>query len=266
VENLERDMIKLLERNSNILYSLLEFLDDKGIVKAESFLDFCASLEKDSFSKEIYRSEEDTRSVRDNLHPGGIKATLELCESAGMDRSKYVLDAGTGHGGAARVIAENYGCRVTGIDMDYVRLVNAIFRTRAMELEGLVDFRLVDAYKMSFESDVFDIIIRQHSIYGGEEAIFIRECGRVLKPGGVIAFQGILKRMSLGGCKMKMEDYSLEEYSELLRTAGFIIKSVETEKETQALQESLTDSNPAMVRMIDKKLITGIRLIAERGG
>ncbi len=253
------------ERSLGILFSLMDYLDARGIVPAGDFLSFCTGQPEGMYRKEIFRDEEEARSVRNNLHPGGIRATMDLCEIAGIHREMRILDAGTGHGGAARVMAENYGCSVIGIDTDYVRLLDAIFRTRACRLEELVTFRLEDAYGTTFEDGCFDGVFRQHSVYGGEEERFIRECRRVLKPGGIIAFHGILKRISLGGRKWKMEDYSLEEYIRLLNAAGFSVRSTETEQATRFLLESLQAHNPAMCGMIHKKLIMGIQLVAERG-
>lgn len=265
MENADKDLSSRIERSLGILFSLVDYLDTRGIIPAGDFISFCAGQPKGMYHKEIFRNEEDARSVKDNLHPGGIRATLDLCEMAGIHRDMRVLDAGTGHGGAARVMAENYGCRVTGIDRDSVRLLDAIFRTRACRLEELVSFRLEDAYGTTFEDECFDVVFRQHSVYGGEEERFIQECRRVLKPGGIIAFHGILKRITLGGKKWKMEDYSLEEYIRLLNASGFSMRSTETEESTRFLLESLQEDNPAMCGMIHKKLITGIRLVAERG-
>ncbi len=262
---MDNDVFPLIERSCSILYSLMDYLDKRGIVSADDFISFCAMQPKGIYHKEITRNENDARSIRNNLHPGGIRSTLDLCEMAGIDRNKRVLDAGTGHGGAARVIAENYGCKVTGIDRDYIRLLDAIFRTRVCGLDELVTFRLEDAYSMTFEDESFDVVFRQHSVYGGEEARFVQECWRVLKVGGIIAFHGILKRISLGGEKWKMEDYSMEEYTRLLSMTGFIVKSIETEQSTRFLLESLKEDNTVMCDMIRKKLITGIKLVAERG-
>ncbi len=256
----------LTERNSYILYSLIEFLSGQDIIHRERFVDYCNGIENGRYAKEIKRDENAARSLKDDLHPGGIKATLALCDMAGVDSSKLVLDAGTGHGGAARVVAENYCCRIIGIDCDYIRLINAIFRTKALNLDHLLSFKLDNAYQMSFEDSRFDVVLRQHSVYGGEEAVFINECRRVLKPGGVIAFNGILKAFDLGGKKNKLEDYTLKEYAELLRKAGFLVQEVETEKSTEELLASYRHGNNAkMAEMVGKKMILGFKLTARKG-
>lgn len=53
----------------------------------------------------------------DEFHFRGRKATLELARQMKLDASSRVLDIGSGLGGPARTLAEEYGCHVTGIDL-----------------------------------------------------------------------------------------------------------------------------------------------------
>ena len=64
---------------------------------------------------------EDLRRSTSFISAGGI-ATEELVAQLHLTAADHVLDIGCGLGGAARLIAEQYGCRVTGIDLtrDYV--------------------------------------------------------------------------------------------------------------------------------------------------
>jgi SAM-dependent methyltransferase len=51
------------------------------------------------------------------FHCRGRKATLELAAPMNLAADSAVLDIGSGLGGAARTVAEAYGCHVTGIDL-----------------------------------------------------------------------------------------------------------------------------------------------------
>ena len=53
----------------------------------------------------------------DEFHIRGRKATLELGRQMGLSSAARVLDMGSGLGGPARTLAEEYGCHVTGIDL-----------------------------------------------------------------------------------------------------------------------------------------------------
>src|SRR5690348_5281921 len=53
----------------------------------------------------------------DQFHTRGLAATRELAELAGITAGTSVLDVGSGLGGPARVLAAEFGCRVTGVDL-----------------------------------------------------------------------------------------------------------------------------------------------------
>ena len=64
----------------------------------------------------------------DEFHIGGRASTSDLARQLGLTAEDHVLDVGCGLGGAARQIAGQYGCRVTGIDLtqDYVEAGNVL--------------------------------------------------------------------------------------------------------------------------------------------
>ena len=59
----------------------------------------------------------------DDFHIGGRIATQTFLAGLDIGAGDHVLDVGCGLGGASRFVAEQYGCRVTGIDLtaEYVR-------------------------------------------------------------------------------------------------------------------------------------------------
>lgn len=252
----------ILERNMGIQSALIGFLKEKGYLDNTEFIQYCSGIDSLSVKKELYRDEEAAKSSKNEMHPGGENATLALCKMAGLKKTDRVLDAGTGHGGAARIAAQNFGSMVTGLEFDYVRLINAIFRTKQVGLDHLISFCTGDAYHMPFADESFDVILRQHAVYGQQEIVFVKECFRVIKPGGRIAFQGILKRIPLTRNKFHMEDYSVDEYSQLLEECGFENIQFETENSNRELSESLKETDSVMYNLVEKNLITGVKIVA----
>lgn len=258
----QEELELLLERNMGITNALLGYLQKEGILKENKFLDYCDATDYGLIQKEMRRNEAAAQSQGHDLHAGGTIATIDLCNMAGITSDDYVLDAGTGHGGAARVMAKKFGCRVMGIDMDYPRLVHAMFRTKAEGLDSLVGFCSTDAYHMLFEENTFDAIVRQHAVYGQEEMLFLQECYRVLKPGGRIAFQGVLAGALMRSDRTSMDHFTLKEYIESLEKAGFGRINIETEESTMQLMESYQETDKARYALAKKKLLIGIKLIA----
>lgn len=70
----------------------------------------------------------DDLSPVDEFHIGGRRATEELVEQLQPSAADHLVDIGSGLGGAARLVADRYKCRVTGFDLtrDYVEAGNAL--------------------------------------------------------------------------------------------------------------------------------------------
>lgn len=135
---------------------------------------------------------QETLAPTEELHLRGRKATLELAQEVNLNKNMKVLDIGCGLGGSARTLVSNYGCNVTGIDLneEYCRAANLI-----NELLGCIDnieIRKGNALDMPFDDSSFDVIFIQHvsmNIKNKERLIF--ETFRLLRPGGRLAIHTI---------------------------------------------------------------------------
>lgn len=129
----------------------------------------------------------------DEFHIRGRKATLELARQIHLDDSMQVLDVGSGLGGASRCIAQEFGCRVTGIDLTREYCLVSDMLARRLGLDSRVSYRHCDALQMPFEDATFDVLWTQHAAMNiSDKTGFYGEMWRVLKPGGVIAIYDIL--------------------------------------------------------------------------
>jgi len=129
----------------------------------------------------------------DEFHVRGRQATTDLARDLGLENGTRVLDVGCGLGGAARYLAREFGCHVTGLDLNDEYCQVAEILTRRIEPELPVSFRQGNALDLPFPDAVFDIVWTQHSSMNiSDKSGLYREIRRVMKPGGKLAVNDIL--------------------------------------------------------------------------
>jgi 2-polyprenyl-3-methyl-5-hydroxy-6-metoxy-1,4-benzoquinol methylase len=98
------------------------------------------------------------------LHPGGLQGTKLLSERSGISENMTVLDAGCGSGSSSIFLAQRYGCKVVGIDIDQKSLIKAHKTAHKKGVLDRVSFRRMNIVDMSFEDQTFDGAICQATL------------------------------------------------------------------------------------------------------
>lgn len=130
---------------------------------------------------------EDLKAV-DEFHTGGLEATDALLEQLEIAPQMRVLDLGCGIGGPARVMAERFGCHVTGIDLTREFVACATEMTRRVGLHSRVDFRHGSILDLPLDDDSFDVATLFHvGMNIADKDRLMTEAARVLRPGGTLA-------------------------------------------------------------------------------
>lgn len=216
---------------------------DEGVGVARDYYD---SEEADSFYSAIWGGED----IHVGLYDG--KTDIAVASRRTVDRmagklgdisGKSVVDLGAGYGGAARVLAGEYGAHVTCINLSSVENE----RNRALTKEaGLGDrIKIVGGSfdNMIFDDSSFDIAWSQDAIlHAPDRLAVLDEVARVLKPGGELIFtdpmqaDGLEDREALQPIydRIHLPDLaSFGFYDEALGKRGF--EKIEVEKLTDQL-------------------------------
>jgi tocopherol O-methyltransferase len=111
----------------------------------------------------------------------------ELATRTQIQRGAKVLDVGCGLGGSSFWLARKLNCSVLGITISPMQKRLAERRARSFRLTNRVCFAVRDANELDFETESFDAIWSvECSEHLFEKERFIRNCARVLRPGGVL--------------------------------------------------------------------------------
>jgi len=124
------------------------------------------------------------------LHVGGMNATLDLAERADIRKGQKGVDLCCGNGGSMRVLVRFRGvCSMTGIDLAPRNVERGTELCRQEGLSDQIEFVVGDACATPLPSGSADFVWGEDAwCYVPGKAKLIAEAVRLVRPGGTIAF------------------------------------------------------------------------------
>ena len=155
-----------------------------------------------------------------------------MMETAAIKPTDHVLDAGCGIGGSSIFLAQQLGCRVTGISLSEKQINKAKELAAQKGVGDKTNFRVMNYGNTDFPGNSFDVVWGCESIcYADNKELFIKEAFRLLKPGGrLIVADGFVNdfknnespiiRQWIDGWQVNYLE-SPERFHQFMHTTGF---------------------------------------------
>lgn len=204
------------------------------------------------------------------------RTVRHMAEKLNLNGDHKVLDIGSGYGGAARYMADTFGCSVVGLNLSEKENERARMLDKERGLSDKITVIDGDFETIPAEDNTFDVVWSQDAmLHSGNREKVLQEVARVLKPGGTFIFtdpmqaddcpegvlQPILERIHLSTLgspafyretcqKLGMEEVGFEELThQLAMHYGRVLQ--ETEKHEQELADRIS---PDYVQRMKKGL------------
>ena len=132
----------------------------------------------------------------DEFHVRGAEVSRELANQLRLNHCR-VLDVGCGIGGPARMLADDYNCQVTGIDISQEFIRTAKGLSALVGLQDKTDYFWSNALDLPFENGSFDVVWTQHVQMNIHHKLkFYSEIERVLTEQGTFIYYDIFRTES----------------------------------------------------------------------
>ncbi len=214
----------------------------------------------------------------ETLHPGGLALTRRAAEVAGCSAGQHLLDVSSGRGTQAVFYAQEYGLRVTGLDLsdEMVRVARA--RADRAGLSATVRFERGDSQHLPFPDATFDAVINECAVgIPDDSQAVLDEMVRVVRPGGAIVIHESTWRASLTDAeKLELSErygttpLEASEWIEMLVRAGVRDVQIEIEPWSRPemfwkVREGRDVKSPSGVLTARERLRTVWRIAARHG-
>lgn len=204
----------------------------------------------------------------ESFHPGGVRLTHQLAQSAQVNCHSKVLDVAAGKCASAHYIADNFGARVWALDKGSHHLKNGQ-RESTRTSKQKVHFIQADAHHLPISSNSVDVVFCECVLctFENRERV-LAEIYRVLKPKGFLTISDVFLNRSLPA-ELNVElnrwlsvsgAYNITRSQEVVEQGGFrqlrftdvseqLLETIHT------IETKLTTPSPQLSRLIREQAL-----------
>ncbi len=197
--------------------------DPRGLLGSDGVKICCADAYSNDWARLL---------LGDSFHPGGLALTRRLGALMDLSPDSLVLDVACGRGTSAIAIAQEFGCRVTGIDLSEASIAAAREAAGQAGLTGRMRFEVGDGEALPIEAQSVDAVICECAFCTfPDKTTAASEFARVLRPGGVLGLTDLTREGDvapeldslLGWVACVADAQPLHRYVEYVGAAGLTV-------------------------------------------
>lgn len=126
-----------------------------------------------------------------DLHQAQLNKMQLICQRLSLSENDHVIEIGSGWGGLAIYMAQNYGCKVTTTTISDAQFSYAQERISALKLDDKITLLKKDYRKLSGQYDKLVSIEMIEAVGHKYLPTFFSACSNLLKPNGKMLIQSI---------------------------------------------------------------------------